>query len=376
MNEQVEKILAGIDRATFETVARGALNDDTAILAATPEFEEINATHNDLRTIGIVKITGSATSAGQQQTWSSVVKIIDTKADSGVAAVWVFPEIEEKVYELALLTDDGLPLRPARCYLAQTVEERFKLLWLEDLSDAPQPPWALEHFMSAANHLGQFNGYHSVNNTELPIELPCDIYHVRGSGILQMSRAEELVESKDIEFVRRLYRDTPVEAGTQLAVLFELALEKAKTLPHGLCFGDSHARNMFPFESETVGIDWASLTIDPTGVDIGVLIGSALSWGVEEAQTITQNESAIFDSYVSGLESAGWTGDVQNVRLAFFGQFTGYLVAWGTMPIWIGEYANRMEKRLGVSVDEIPEHIAPVIALIPGYVDELKQLLN
>ncbi len=133
---------------------------------------------------------------------------------------------------------------------------------------------------------------------------------------------------------------------------------------------------MFPLGSETVGIDWASLTIDPIGVDIGVLIGSALSWGVEEAQTITQNESAIFDSYVSGLESAGWTGDVQNVRLAFFGQFTGYLVFTGTMPIWVEEYANRIERRYGVSLEELPEHIAPVIALIPGYVEELKQLLD
>jgi hypothetical protein len=41
----------------------------------------------------------------------------------------------------------------------------------EDLSSAPQPPWSLDHFINTANHLGQFNGYHFVNKTELPINV-------------------------------------------------------------------------------------------------------------------------------------------------------------------------------------------------------------
>lgn len=379
MHDRVETVLSKLSSETFTTVARGALGDPAAVVAGPPEFDEITNSHNDQRTIGIVRVSGRATDAGgNQKAWSSVVKIVNSTASSGDAARWSFPENEQKVYELGLFTDEGLPLRPARCYLTQAVEEHFTLLWLEDLSQAPQPPWPLEHFISAANHLGQFNGYHSVNNSELPIEIGRDAFHLRWADQPRRENYARVIENSDSGPVRRAYRDTPVGSGMELAVLYERALKTAKSMQHGLAFGDSHSRNMFPVGSETVGIDWASLSIDPVGVDIGVLIGSALTFGMEEARQIAENERAVFDSYVSGLQSAGWAGELDNVRLGFFAQFAGYLVLVGAFPARFEQLTERrdfIEKRFGAPLEDMPDHVAPVIALIPGYVEELTQLL-
>ena len=79
MNEQVEKLLAGVSDDTFTTIARGVVGDDSATLVGTPIFDEITTSHNDQRTIGIVKVSGTAVSVrhGSHHNWSSVVKIID-----------------------------------------------------------------------------------------------------------------------------------------------------------------------------------------------------------------------------------------------------------------------------------------------------------
>jgi hypothetical protein len=385
LNEQVEKILAGIGVDTFTTVARDALGDSSATPLGDPTFSAITTPHNDDRTIGIVKVSGTAASGDDRshKNWSSVVKIIDQSVPTNDAANWAFPENEAKVYELGLLVDDEVQLRPAKCYLAQQTSDGLHVLWLEDLSGAPQPPWTLEQFINTANHLGQFDGYHSVNKTVLPIEVTQNAYFLRMSVIKWHSEYSKLMElPSDDPILRRVFRDTPLEPGLEYTEMFERALEVAKSLPHSLSFGDSHPRNLFPLGSETVGIDWASLAFDPTGCDIGVLIGSPLSFTEGEVQLSAQYEREIYESYIDGLKSSGWTGNLDHVRLGFFMQFSFYVLIATSFPTRFEELkANDVrrawtEKRFGIPFEEFPELKAQVVELIPKYAEELKQLLE
>ena len=102
MNEQVEKIFADVGTDTLTLIARGVIDDDSATLVGDPVFAEITTSHNDDRTIGIVKVSGSAVSVrhGSHHSWSSVVKIIDQSVSTNDAANWGFPENEVKVYDL------------------------------------------------------------------------------------------------------------------------------------------------------------------------------------------------------------------------------------------------------------------------------------
>jgi len=223
-----------------------------------------------------VKVSGTAVSArnGGHHKWSSVVKIIDQSVPTNnVVAAWGFPENEVKVYEQGLLNDDEVQLRPAKCYLAEKNSDGLHVLWLEDLSAAPQPPWTLDHFISTAKHLGQFNGYHFVNKTELPIEVTQDAYYLRMTTFEWHSDYSKLMEIPDDPILRRVFGDIPLEPGLEYAASYDRAGEVAKSLPHSLSFGDSHSRNLFPLGSETVGIDWQTLLLIQSDVISGFSSG-------------------------------------------------------------------------------------------------------
>jgi hypothetical protein len=87
----------------------------------------------------------------------------------------------------------------------------------------------------------------------------------------------------------------------------------------------------------------------------------------------------LYDSYVIGLRSRGWDGNDDELRLGFFCQFAFYISLLGVLPIVISDLADRkefIEKRMGVPFDDVPSHVAPVLAVIPKYVEELEALLG
>jgi hypothetical protein len=385
MDVQVEKLLAGVGNTTFETVARGVLDDDSATLNSKPVFEEITTSHADLRTIGIVKISGTAQSASDpngkstERAWSTVVKIIDPKKEARRAIL----DNEAQVYKLGLFSGDEAPFRAAKCYFIGSHENDLSTLWLEDLSTAPQPPWNLEQFTAAANHIGQFNGHHLKHDTKLPIDVLNDSYITRLDRHDRSSIADELVEKRDTDAVKSAYAESSIESTIHLFELADRLIDAGQQIEHGLAFGDAHSRNLFPVDGQTIGIDWGTVGMEPVGSDIGVLLGSPLSYGIQEASLAIQNERAMYDSYVVGLRSRGWDGDDDELRLGFFCQFAFYIELLGGLPVAISKIVSDhperiefIEKRFGVRFDDLPAHLAPVLAAIPRYTEELDALLG
>ena len=119
--------------------------------------------------------------------------------------------------------------------------------------------------------------------------------------------------------------------------------------------------------------------MEPIGSDAGVLLGSPLSYGIQEASLVIQDERAMYDSYFTVLRSRGWDGNDDELRLGFFCQFTYYISSLGGIPVTISKFPDRIEwieKRIGLPYDDIPANLAPVLAAIPKYAEELKQLLK
>jgi len=190
---------------------------------------------------------------------------------------------------------------------------------------------------------------------------------------------EQMLEARYSSVTQQAYSQAPVDAGIKLAKLVRPVLERARSLPHSIAFGDSHSRNMFPLGSQAVGMDWMAVSSETTGVDIGVLIGSNLTFGVSKAAMIIDNEKKIYESYAEGIESTGSTGDLADLRIGFFTQFIGYLSTLAAVPMIMEDYRDRREfikLRFGVELEELPEQLAPVIATIPKYVEEVKRLLG
>ena len=206
-----------------------------------------------------------------------------------------------------------------------------------------------------------------------------DVFQVRFGSQDYGAIAEQMLEARYSSVTQQAYSQAPVDAGIKLAKLVRPVLERARSLPHSIAFGDSHSRNMFPLGSQAVGMDWMAVSSETTGVDIGVLIGSNLTFGVSKAAMIIDNEKKIYESYAEGIESTGSTGDLADLRIGFFTQFIGYLSTLAAVPMIKEDYRDRREfikLRFGVELEELPEQVAPVIATIPKYVEEVKRLLG
>ena len=99
-------------------------------------------------------------------------------------------------------------------------------------------------------------------------------------------------------------------------------LKLAEGTPKGICHLDCHNKNLFPIErsienSYTVGIDWVKVGISNLGIDIGHVLASSLTWIENTSDQDRSLRDPIFDAYMSGLASEGWSGNADEVRLVY-----------------------------------------------------------
>ena len=380
MEPRIQQMLDSIPNETFIEVAQGVIGDSVFSVPNSTTWESVGANHADLRTVAVVRYSSTAETQNGTKRWSSVVKVVDADLDPGRHARSDRPESEIQIYENDYFNHNSISFRPAKCYKIGNPLDNVKMIWLEDLTGAVQPPWGLDDYLKVANHLGTFNGYFAMNPPELAFDVPVDNYLVKRNMDSLHNGVAQLMEHRESDEVRTAYSEVPVEAAADFAKGFVRLREKVGEFQHSISFGDAHARNIFPLEHETVGIDWANVSFEPMGYDVGLLIGSALTQHPEESEMVAANERQIFDSYVEGLRSGGWHGIVDEIRLGSLVLIGSYLATVMILPgdLASGELKEQRsgyEARHGVPFEQLPEKIKPVIAMLPGVIDEIDELL-
>ena len=373
-------MLDSIPAETFVEVAQGIIGDSVFSVPESTTWESVGAIHADLRTVAVVRYSSTAETQNGTRRWSSVVKVVDADLDPGRHARSDRPESEIQIYQNGYLNHNTIPFRPAKCYKIGNPLDNVKMIWLEDLTSAVQPPWELDDYLKVANHLGSFNGYFAMNPPDLEFEVPVDNYLVKRDINGLHSGVAQLMDYRESDEVQCAYAEVPIEAAQDFVEAFVRLRENVGEFKHYIAFGDSHARNIFPLEHETVGIDWANVSFEPIGYDVGLLIGSALTQHLEDSEMVAANERLIFDSYVEGFRSGGWHGNVDEIRLATLVLIGSYLSSMTILPgdLASGDLKERRsgyEARHGVPFEQIPEKIKPVIAMLPGVIDEIDELL-
>ena len=374
-------MLDSIPNETFIEVAQGVIGDSVFSVNQPVAWAPAGGNHADLRTVAVIRYSSTAETQNGTKRWSSVVKVVDSDLDPGRHARSDRPESEIQIYENGYLNHDSLSFRPAKCYKIGNPLDNVKMIWLEDLTGAVQPPWGLDDYLKVANHLGSFNGYFAMNPPELDFDVPVDNYLFKRDLDALRGGVIQLTEHRGTDEVRRAYAEVPVEAAADFAEAFVRLREKIAGFDHCVSFGDAEARNIFPLEHETVGIDWANVSFEPIGHDVGLLIGSALTQHPEEAAMIAINERQIFDSYVEGLRSGGWHGSVDEIRLGALVLIGSYMATIMILPGDLAsgeleELRSGYEARHGVPFEQLPDKIKPVIAMLPGAIDEINELLG
>lgn len=379
MDERLEAILGAVSGDTLAKVAAGAMG----VSAAQPgpvRFEEILKPHADSRTIGIVRVSGTAvTDDGLGRPWSAVTKIID----KAVPPHWkdaVDPDVEVQVYERGLFTDTGAGLRPARCYHISRPSEAQRVLWLEDLTDAGGPPFSIEQLHQMARHIGQWNAATAAAPPDVGFPIGGDFQVRSWVGWSYPERAAELIEMEADPMVRAMYaRQSPRLAG-QLTAAFGQIVERTKVLPHGVGLADCPVSNFFHRPGETIAIDWAGLGNEPIGGDGGRFVGSALTWG-RRFVDVAEHERELFESYATGASEAGYAGSPKDLRIAYLSQLGFYLNNTAILPTVVSGRQRVLsrdffEKRFDMPLEAFGEAASRLIDMLPSYISETQELLG
>ena len=211
----------------------------------------------------------------------------------------------------------------------------------------------------------------------MAIPIRRDSFAARWNSTGFSERLKEFPDFANAPGWRVAFGDLPLSIVPELYGLLDQLVAQTATLPHAVAFGDLAAGNVFLKGDETVAVDWASLTVDPVGVDGGCLPGSSLTWA--GGATIAAAELELFEAYLAGLHEAGWTGNRDDVRRAFLCLFGIYQLYCGLMPVFCGKLEpfprEFLEARFKTSLETVPEVVAGVIRRFPATIAEMSRLV-
>ena len=351
---------------------------------ATP-IGEVTATKIGLSagqaTAGIFHVTGRATTPVGETEWSAVVKVLGIPELSGHGSEYdAYRELE--IYRSGAFAEICGGVRAARCYAIQQIND-LHFLWLEDLSDAPQPPWQFSQFLDTARHLGQFNAHwpeHALPQWDW-LSQPNFQAEFTGNSHFQ-AVFERFPTQQDHPLMRSFAPPTAAQALMQLWEQCDELLVQAEGTTKGICHLDCHPKNLFPMhqgggDSYTIGIDWVKVGIANLGIDIGHLLASTLKWleiTPDEARAL---RDPIFDAYVSGLANVGWSGNEDATRLTYLMRLCCEAIRETNLvsrAIESAEWAKVMERFLGQSMTKISARFGANLEFYLDCKDEAIQL--
>lgn len=255
-------------------------------------------------TAGIYHVSGDAETSVGRVEWSAVIKALGVSENPS-------PNVDDealketKIYRSRAFTDIRHGVRAAHCYGIQNSDE-LTFLWLEDLSNAPQPPWESSHFISVANHFGRFNTSWSEADFTKWTWLSEQSFQARFQSPHFNQAFDNLMSQPEHPLVQAFLPPSTTTAFAQMWDSLDQLLALTADAPTGICHCDCHPKNLFPMGDPqngdyTVGIDWTQVGVGPLGLDIGHLLASPLSWMELTVDEARQLIDPIYNSYIEGV---------------------------------------------------------------------------
>lgn len=383
-NDVLERVRQ-LDNATLEPVVRGVLGDDSASPKPGWVAKPIGGSVG-LGTLGIFHISGEATTNSGITVWSVVAKVMDLEAVSTQQAAFlhISPTREVLAYESGLFesisseSSFDIGFRAAKHYGVTEIADLGSILWVEDLSMAPPPPWEDEIYPEIARQIGRFNANWDLNPPDRQPWFVEDILTVRlepqllGFGSVGDYLDDPLVKlafpPENLDRLSRLIDEMPS--------VISLLAKGSNPLSHL----DAQPRNLFPMPLEnggieTVAIDWASVGYAPMGMDAPLLVGSSMTWHEFDPEHGTSLHVQALDGYLGGLADMDWQGDTNLVRLAYM---TGAVMRAAGNVYFTSRWVNDAEWKKTVTgltktpADVLAKHWGDVFANVyPLYEKEL-----
>lgn len=365
-------------------VVRSVFSDSSAKTLPGWTVESLQVPSIGVGTLALMRVRGKAQVQGEVRPWSSVLKIMDCTS-TGVASQIGSPIREIEAYRSGLFGESSHGIRSAKVHGISEKNENIVWLWTEDLvSSAVQTglPWSSYQYLAAAEALGNFKGHLLAYPVQKETWMNYNAGISRWTSPAMMKVGESLDRCRDSDYVRtalpgKMY-DRALNFGAEMSALAEVVDRVPQVLSHG----DFHVRNLFPQldhsgSQEFVAIDLSAVGVDSVGVDVGTLVGSSLTWGDDEANTVMSIEREVFNSFVGGLRSQGCDIPDDTLRLGYLITVCGYGRLAAAVPSAVvgkvGPWQFALE-RYGDSKQQLPYSYRGRIEFVVSMFDEARDL--
>jgi Phosphotransferase enzyme family len=326
---------------------------------------------------GLWLFNGFGQTDGLTRPWSVAVKIRQHSNDETPPDARNYWKRELLVAQSGLLDRLSGPARGPRFY--RTDEHPDDVwLWMEHVQDERSSSWTLDDFIFAARQLGRWNGACAAK------PLPTEPWLVKqphrtsfGDPVNPELAWQSPLHQKHITEAIRLR----VERLWAERNLFYGILEG---LPQCFVHFDCQRRNLLIHrgadgQDELVMIDWALCGVSAVGVELHALVGGSTTFFEWPSSALATLEAAAFTSYVQGLREAGWSEDVDAVRLAhvaslaiYRGAVLPYFMNWFCSP----EGREFTLQQFGLAGEDLYMQLLPVLYYWLDCADEARELMK
>ncbi|MFY9613870.1 MAG: phosphotransferase [Candidatus Dormiibacterota bacterium] len=330
---------------------------------------------------GLYRVTGEAEGLNGAVKWSLILKIVHASDDQFGGNIdpshpnyW---EREVLIYESGLL--DELPgIRAPRCYAVDRVDGATAWIWLEDVADPMGSGWGTTRYELAARRLGEFNGAYLAGRS-LPVGDHLSRQWLRKFVDDFAPAFAELGALRDHPLVRRCWPDGQLRRVERLWAERETFLDALERLPQTFCHLDAFPRNLMILDGDrdVVALDWSYAGMGAVGSELAsISAASACFYDLDPTQ-LRRTDELVSESYMHGLERAGWTGRPELVRL---GQTAAASLHYGLFPMAIylldDRLRSRFERVFGHSAVAIVDRWAEVTDFLLDQADQARELLH
>lgn len=375
MDDQLLENLKTIDPVLLTDVVRQDLRN--------PSFEITGWSVKRLSDKGIINpdglwlFSGEGNDSTGSKSWMVVLKILERPDEEAQPSdLWYWKRELLWVQSGHMERLPG-PVKTPRYYRVEEIP-KGAWLWQEYVENQRPDPWSLDDYAFAAHQLGLWNGTYACG-----IPLPDEPWFTRRHYRSWYSRANP---EQDFQFgLNQMYISGENRSRyDKLWADRESFYEALETLPQIFSHLDSQRRNLFirrgdDNRNELVLADWAVCGLGPLGVELFALVGMSsalLEWLPSQ---LPQLDKAAFGSYLQGLREAGWSGNTNEIRLAYTAWVTAYfaIVFPNIITLWCTQEARPYAmQQFGFAEEELCQKWLPLFSYSLDCADEARSLMK
>jgi len=300
--------------------------------------------------------TGRAMVDGDEREWSLILKAWRRDPQTEGPGHWNYWKREFLAYSSGLL--DGLPGISAPGLLGASNDGDVVFAWLEEIRSDRDGRWPTERYVTAALHLGRFNGAYAGNRPVPDVPFLTRAYLRGWTNWVPWSDAVRSHETWSHPLVAAAVPIPPVERLERLHSMVAPLCDRLEALPQTLSHLDAWRANLIAARSpsgdeRTVAVDWSFVGTAPAGQEVAILVGGSHIWLDADPDELALLSGRAFAAYVEGLREAGWRGDERRVRFAYAASAALYLAP---VVVWLARAAAQrewLERKCGRPIDEV-----------------------